>query len=66
MFSWSKTIMKKIVNKEELTERDKQNIEMALRMWDSFENVLDEPLCITEDNFFELEYKHKQFKKQED
>lgn len=56
MFEWSKGICKKIKDSGCLEPRELQMIEIALRMNELHEKILNENLGIDSDNMFELEY----------
>lgn len=53
------SLVEKIKNCEKLTEKELQNIELALSVYYSYDDVLNECLNITDDNEFELKYKCK-------
>lgn len=56
MYEWSKLLMEKIKNAKCLNERDLRAVEVALRLYDIQEMILDEAIGL-EDNGFELKHK---------
>lgn len=56
MFEWSKEICKKIKDSNCLDSSELQMVEMSLRIWESFENILDESIVLSDTNLFELEH----------
>lgn len=56
MFEWSKEICKKIKDSGCLEPRELQMVEIALRMNELQEKILNENLGIDSDNMFELEH----------
>lgn len=56
MFEWSKEICKKIKDSNCLDSSELQMVEMSLRIWESFENILDESIGLSDTNLFELEH----------
>ncbi len=57
MFEWSKAIMEKIENGKQLEEQELRTVEIALRIYDVYEQALDEGLSCTEENFLELKHR---------
>lgn len=56
MFEWSKEICKKIKDSNCLDSSELQMVEMSLRIWESFENILDESIILSDTDLFELEH----------
>lgn len=60
MFSWSKEITKKISDSGCLTERELSLVEIALRMQDCHQGLLNECLGIDDgEKYFDLQYPNK-------
>lgn len=57
MFDWSKMIMKKIENGNRLDKHEMAEVEIALRIYDIFEQAMDETLGLDEKSLLELKYK---------
>ena len=61
MFDWLKELCKKISDANCLDTKEMQMVEMALRLWEPYETILDENIgidLITKEkaDFFQLEY----------
>lgn len=56
MFEWSKEVSDKIAESGCISDKDMQVVEMALRMYEIHEKILNESIGITDDNFWELKY----------
>lgn len=57
MFEWSKEIMKKIEDSNCLEEKELAGVEIALRMYDMYEQALDENLGLEEKEILNLKHK---------
>ena len=57
MFEFSKELCNKIKTSDCLEPKELQIVEMALRMWESYEEILNENLGLDrKKDFFQLEY----------
>lgn len=57
MYEWSKGIVEKIINAECLTEQELRMTEIALRMYEVTEEILDEAVGLSSEDKYELKYK---------
>lgn len=57
MYEWSKEIINKIKNTKIFNENELRTIEVALRMYDVCENILDESVGLSDENKYELQHK---------
>lgn len=56
MFEWSKEICNKIAESGCLTPKELGMVEISLRVWDAYDELLNENLALDNSNFFELEH----------
>lgn len=61
MFNWSKGICNKIKDSDCLSKHELEMVEISLRLYECFEDILDENIGLDlrtkeETNFFELEH----------
>ena len=63
MFEWSKEICKKIKDADCLKFRELQKVEVALRLYELQEFILDEFTGVEDSDMFELEYSNRAYRK---
>ena len=65
MFEWSKELCKKIADSNCLEPKEMQMVEIALRIYESYEIILNENLDLGDTNLFKLEHSiHRNHRKE--
>ena len=57
MYDWSKNIVNKISEANCLSEKDIRVVEIALRMYEIHNDILNECIGLTEDDKYDLQHK---------